>query len=147
MVFMKHIMRFGLLLIAVSAFVSAHHFAFAQKVQTAQSNIAALNSTTGTSSQNFTEAYGSGSQRHGTTIHVRKYKPRSTQPTRITDGLTMRTESSREHTPEFSDRRTMRLLIVKSGLIVPVTDLKHLHSMNDRKIFSSFNQYKNIFTA
>ncbi len=147
---MKKIMQLEILLLFAAAafgFASTYYEAPAQKVQTAQTNITALNSTTGTSSQNFTEGYGSGSQRHGTTIHVRKYKPRSTQPTRVTDGLTVRTESSREHTPEFSDRRTMRLLIVKSGLIVPVTDLKHLHSINDRKIFSIYNQYRNFFTA
>ncbi|MFZ4621817.1 MAG: hypothetical protein ACOYNS_14745 [Bacteroidota bacterium] len=93
------------------------------------------------SSLNFTANTESSTERHGTIIDVRKYKPRSTQPTRVTDGLVVRTESSREHAPKFSGGRTMRMLIV------PVADLKHLHSINDRKIFNSFNQYRNFFTA
>jgi hypothetical protein len=146
---MKQIVRFGLLLMLFSAFTAAayaHPIPIAQKDQTAHLRSRSHTDHTDASVQIFTEGSGTAHRHSGTTIHVRKYKPRSTQRTRMNDASIERTSSNvMEGTKSSARMMTKRNAV--SRLIVPEADLKQIHTINEQKILSIFNQYRIIFKA
>ncbi len=145
---MKQFVRFGafLTVCAFAALAAYSQPAYAQKDRSAHVGVSLHQS--GTELQWTAQSDGTTQEEQNgrTVITVRKYKPRSTQPICLTDILIVKDGMPKIQESKSVARTSMRRITV-SRLIVPVTDLKHAHTLNEQKIFVIFNQYRNIFTA
>ena len=150
---MKKIMQLEILLMVAAAafgFASAYYEAPAQQCQTDQTVYVKHISSSTKDSYALTveisvDGNGKGGHQHSTT-GIRKYKPRSTQPTRMTDMLNVKHAVITKREPENIAEK-IRRRVADSRLILSVIELKHAHTMFDRKIFTAASVIEDARTA